>query len=85
MKQLQTQDRFAFSQMLEKVMTGAMKIKNTATVAAIDRQHAGEPELAGTIQLSRAEERAQEEWASVMKWAKGRALENSGTEATPHV
>ena len=32
MKQLQTQDRFAFSQMLEKVMTGAMKVKNAATI-----------------------------------------------------
>ena len=36
MKQLQTQDRFAFSQMLEKVMAGAMKVRNSATIAQID-------------------------------------------------
>ena len=37
MKQLQTQDKFAFSQMLNQVMTGAMKMKNQATIAAVDR------------------------------------------------
>lgn len=37
MKTLQTQDRFAFSQMLNKIMAGAMKMKNSATIAAVDR------------------------------------------------
>ena len=36
-------------------------------------------------QLTKAEKRAQMEWASVMKWAKRRAIENTESTATPHV
>ena len=91
MKQLQSQDRFAFSQMLNKVMTGAMKIKNSATAAQIDREQA--MQRSGDIVVAecapqgptKAEVRAQMEWASVMKWAKRRAIENADDAPTPHV
>jgi hypothetical protein len=105
MKQLQTQDRFAFSQMLNKVMSGAMKIKNTATIAQVDREReemrrsndspsnarspspkqSQEQAQRKAAKMSKAEEKAQAEWTSVMKWAKRRALENTDSDATLHI
>ena len=60
MKQLQTQDGFAFAQMMEKVMAGAAKMEHLEGHGAKD-----------------AQDKAAADWASVMKWAKKKAMASS--------
>jgi hypothetical protein len=67
MKQLQASDAFAFQQMIKKVMAAAVADSAMPEASRRDGVHSEED-------YARAQEQHAEDWTSVMRWAKKRAL-----------